>query len=388
MMIQQLLFWGAALFLGYTYAGYPLLLVARARFGSQPVAKEDCLPRASILVIAHNEEASICRKIDNLLALDYPPGLLDLVIASDASTDATVRLASAYASDRVQVREFPLHRGKPAVLNALVPGLKGDIAVLMDARQEIDADALKQLLGNFSDASVGAVSGELILSDSQGGVGGVGFYWRYEKLIRRYESLLDSTVGATGAFYAIRRHLFEAIPETTVLDDVLIPMQIVRRGYRVLFEPAAHARDTLSLTPKIEFTRKVRTIAGNYQLLCSQPWLLNPWQNRLWFQYLSHKVFRLFCPVALLLVLVMNLMLLAFVFYRITLLLQLLFYAAATSGNMLAGSAKKHPLLAIPQAFCLLNWCTVAGFYRFARRKQQVTWTQTGNQNDPGRTPR
>ena len=374
MIIQQTLFWLAALLLGYTYVGYPLLLWVSARFSKRVEAKRCFEPVISILVIVHNEEARICKKIENLLSLHYPARLREIVIASDASTDATARLARSYSREGVTVREFRQHRGKPAVLNELIPGLKGDIVVLMDVRQHIEANAIQVLVANFADAGVGAVSGELMLSGGNGGVDGVGFYWRYEKMIRLNESLVDSSVGVTGAFYAIRRSLFAAIPENTLLDDVLIPMQVVRQGYRVLFEPAAHARDILSVTPAMEFTRKVRTIAGNFQLLCSHAWLLNPYANRLWFQYFSHKVCRLLCPLALVLILVMNFLLLELPFYRIMLVLQLSFYAAALAGHLRKNTSRKHPLLTIPHAFCLLNWCTVAGFYRYIRGQQQVTW--------------
>lgn len=388
MIIPQTIFWLAAVLLGYTYIGYPLLLWFKVRTveGSKP--NENFQASVSILVIVHNEESCICKKIENLLSLHYPVRLREIVIASDASTDATVSLARSYSREGVTVKEFRQHRGKPAVLNEVIPGLSGNIVVLMDVRQQIDANALQILVANFSDARVGAVSGELVLSSENGGVDGVGFYWRYEKMIRQNESLLDSSVGVSGAFYAIRRYLFKAIPEQTILDDVLIPMQVVRQGYRVLFEPAAHAHDKLSASPKIEFIRKVRTIAGNFQLLCSHLWLLNPIANRLWLQFFSHKICRLLCPLALLVILVMNLLLLEIIFYQISLTLQLLFYAAAATGFMLPDSAKKHSLLSIPQAFCLLNWCAVAGFYRFVRGQQKVTWTQTGTPVESPRAPR
>lgn len=377
MLAFQVLFWGAVLGLVYIYLGYPAVLAAWARLRSRTHRREGIRPTLSILVVAHNEEARIGRRIENLLALDYPAGAVEIVIASDASTDETVALARQYAPRGVEVVAFDRHRGKAAVLSELIPRLRGEIVVLMDVRQTIATDALCRLVDNFADPAVGAVSGELMLLEGEeaGGTEGVGFYWRYEKFIRLRESLVDSAIGVTGALYAIRRALFEPIPEETILDDVLIPMQIARQGFRVLFEPAARATDRLAANPAAEYQRKVRTIAGNFQLLWRHPWLLNPRANRLWVQTLSHKALRLVSPALLALALLANLALLDSAFYRLTLALQLAFYGAATAGHIWPAVAKKLPLLSIPHAFCLLNWSTVAAFYRFLRGRQRVTWT-------------
>lgn len=375
--IAEFVLWSAALLLAYTYAGYPLLAWLRSRLFAHAPHKGEILPRVSILCIAHNEARRIRERIDNLLALDYPRELLEIVVASDASTDGTVEIAQEYGEAGVQVVAFHQHRGKPAVLNELVPRLRGEIVVLMDARQHVDADAVRALVANFADPRVGAVSGELLLDPQPGKAqtgAGVGFYWRYEKFIRYHESRADSTVGVTGALYALRQRLFQPIPSDTLLDDVLIPMQVVRQGYRVLFEPAARAYDVVAATSQAELTRKVRTIAGNFQLLWRERWLLNPRANRLWFQTLSHKYFRLLGPVCLALVLLSNLFLLDFAFYQAVLVLQLLFYAAAIAGHMRRNSAGRSTLMNIAYAFCLLNWATVLGCYRFACGRQQVTW--------------
>ena len=195
---------------------------------------------------------------------------------------------------------FAVRRGKAAVLNDVVPRASGAIVVLADARQRFEPDTVRALTRPFADPAVGAVSGELILTETLEGpaVGrGVGVYWRYEKLIRKSESRVDSTVGATGAIYAIRRELFEPIPEDTLLDDVLIPLRIVRRGYRVLFEPAARAWDRVAASAGEELARKVRTLAGNFQLFVREPWLLDPRRNRIWLATVSHKGLRLLGPL-------------------------------------------------------------------------------------------
>src|SRR5262249_19783767 len=210
--------------------------------------------------------------------------------------------------------------------------------------------ALRALIANFSDQRVGAVSGELLLDQEAGNPqtgAGMGFYWRYEKFIRFHESRADSTVGVTGALYAFRHRLFRPIPPDTLLDDVLIPMQIVRQGYRVLFEPEARAYDTVAPTAQAELTRKVRTIAGNFQLFWREHWLLNPRANRLWFQTLSHKFCRLLGPLCLTAIFVSNLFLVERPVYRVLLLLQVLFYAAAMAGHLSRNAAGRSTLMNI-----------------------------------------
>jgi len=307
------------------------------------MVRKSYLTSVSIVVVAHNEEERIDARIKNLLALDYPDNLLEIVIASDGSSDRTVARTLCYQQQGVRVVEYRENRGKPAVLNELVPQLESEIIVFLDTRQRITSDALRALLANFEDPETGVVSGELILEDkADTEVGeGVGFYWRYEKFIRSCESRVDSTVGVTGAIYAIRRRLYELIPEETILDDVLIPMRIARQGYRVVFESKARAHDKVFKRAEAEFTRKVRTIAGNFQLFTLEPWLLNPVINRLWFQTYSHKLCRLFSPFCLVVALSSNFLLLDAILYRVILVLQLLFYSAAMAGYMIQLKQKR-----------------------------------------------
>jgi cellulose synthase/poly-beta-1,6-N-acetylglucosamine synthase-like glycosyltransferase len=275
----------------------------------------------------------------------------------------------------VVVHAFHVRRGKAAVLNDIVPLMRGEIVVLADARQRFEQRSVRALVSNFADPMVGAVSGELMISAGTTGTGnGVCFYWRYEKFMRRQESRTDSTIGATGAIYAIRRHLFEPIPADTILDDVLIPLRIVRRGYRVLFDPDARAADGPSATDRQEFVRKARTIAGTFQLFARERWLLNPWRNRIWFETASHKGLRLAAPLLQVTLLACSSTLYDVALYRVVLIAQCAFYAAA-----LAGWAKGHRrphlrILTVPHAICLMNWATVIAFVRFVRCKQQVMW--------------
>jgi glycosyltransferase involved in cell wall biosynthesis len=376
MSALRVCFWGSVLLLAYTHVGYPLLIWAWSRLRPRPARSGQGEPRVTVLVVAYNEAARVARRLDNLLALDYPRERLQILLASDGSTDGTAERAAAHARGRVDVIHYPTRRGKPAVLNATLPKATGEIVVLADARQVFAPTAIRALASRFADPAVGAASGELVLADAGRGETagkGIGFYWRYEKLIRRCEGLVDSTIGATGAIYAIRRHLFERIPDDTILDDVVIPVRVVRRGYRVTFEPAARAYDRVSPTPTEEFRRKVRTIAGTFQLFARERWLLNPAQNRLWLQTVSHKGLRLLGPPLLGLALATNLALASDPFYRATLAAQIAFYAAALGGFILK-RRRTHVALAAPYVFCLLNWATVVAFVRFLGGRQRVTW--------------
>jgi hypothetical protein len=224
------------------------------------------------------------------------------------------------------------------------------------------------------------VSGELMIASLVGGhpVGeGASLYWRYEKFLRRCESGIDSTVGATGAIYAIRRELFEPLPPDTLLDDVLLACRIVRRGYRAIFEPKARAHDRPAATGEAEFRRKVRTLAGNFQLFSRERWLLDPRRNRLWLQTVSHKGLRLLCPLFLLGALATNFCLRDSPNYAGVLAGQIAFYAAALGGRALRQRGRRAWLLALPYVFCLLHWATVVAFFRFATGQVAVTWKRT-----------
>jgi len=376
-MTAALIFWTSLLLLIYAYLGYPALIGTWALLRPRPTVRSAILPTVTIVVVAHNEVERIGARIENLRSLDYPRGSLEILIVSDGSTDGTAERARACNPEGVQVIAFTARRGKPAVLNEIVLRSRGDIVVLADARQRFDPGALRALVARFADPEVGAVSGDLILTGDgeRTAVGqGVGAYRRYESYVRLCESGVGSTVGATGAICAIRRALFQPLPEDTILDDVLIPMRIARRGYRVLFEPAARAFDRTPGSAREEFGRKARTLAGNFQLLFRERWLLNPLGNPLWFQTVSHKGLRLLGPALLIAVLISNLFLVGRPGYRLTLLAQVTFYAGAVLGALLRGKGRALPLFSLPYTFCLANGAALAGAFRFLASRQRVTW--------------
>lgn len=375
-------FWFATACLVVTYVGYPAAIWALGIIRPRAVRKSPIRPTVTLVISAYNEAGNLIRKLENCLALTYPTWLRDVVVASDGSTDGTPEIARRFADRGVLSVHFPQRRGKPAVLNDVIPRCRGEVVVLSDARQVYDADAVTALVENFSDPSVGAVSGELhvVPNPDHPGVGqGVGAYWRYEKLIRRSESRFDSSVGATGAIYAIRRALFEPIPPDTLVDDVLIPLRIARRGYRVVFESGAGAFDYAARTSGEEFVRKVRTIAGTLQLFARESWLWNPRANRLWLQAMAHKLLRILSPLFLVTVFVSSLVLAwSILFYQIVLGGQLVFYVAALLG-LYGRSVSGLRWLSIPYAFCLLNAAALVGIFRFVTGSQAVTWRKASS---------
>jgi len=300
-----LLFWASAALIVLAFAGYPLGMLRAAQRRPRSVRKAPGTPRVTAILSVHNAAQRVRTKLDNLLALDYPGECLDIVVACDGCTDGTAQVCRAVGSARIRVLEFPERRGKAACLNDAVQAATGEILFMTDVRQRIEADALRELVANFADPTIGAASGELWFEEVDGGfASSVDAYWRYEKAIRLAESRSGSVVGVTGAIYAMRRTLFEPLPEGTVLDDVLIPMRVIKAGYRVIFEPAAQAWDQVSRSPGAERTRKLRTLAGNFQLVQLAPWLLVPFVNPIWMRFVGHKLLRLLAPWALLALLI------------------------------------------------------------------------------------
>jgi poly-beta-1,6-N-acetyl-D-glucosamine synthase len=372
-----LLFWISLGLVAYTFVGYPTALALWSTLRPRRWRQQACEPNVSIVISAYNEAPLIVTKVRNLLALDYPGDRIEILVGSDGSTDGTAEQLLALSDERVHVFNFPQRRGKPAVLNTLVPQATGDIVVLSDVRQKFEPSVLRAFVRSFADPRVGAVSGEVILT-TEGGTAvteGSGLYWRYETFIRSRECLVDSSIAVTGPIYAIRKELFEPIPSDTIIDDMLIPLRIARRGYRVVVDREARAFDCAYATASQEFIRKVRTLAGNFQLFARERWLFNPWKNRLWWQTISHKVLRLLiAPLQMTLVVVNVALLGASPLYKITMLAQLMFYAGAIAGCVLPRHWKKSFVVAFPFFFCLLSWATVLAFLRSITGRQPITW--------------
>lgn len=362
-LVPSAIYWSSLAVVGYTYAGYPALIVGLSKLRRKKVAAAAIEPTISVVMAAHNEAARIAAKLDNLLALDYPADKLEIVVVSDGSSDGTADIVRGYRGRGVHLVELDRAGGKPSALNAGVRRATGEVLLFCDARQDIDPAAARALVAPLADPTVGAVSGELMMPGEKG----PGLYWRYEKMIRAAEGRFDSVVGATGALYVIRRELYRELPAATLNDDMYTPLQIALRGYRVLFEPGAVAHD-VEASLEGEFGRKARTLAGNYQLLRQLPQLANPFKNRLFGQYVSHKLMRLLCPFALTTLLASNVYLVAtgapgWPLYVLTLTGQLVAYGAALKHAIDADSAGK--LARTSYTFVVLNAAAVEGLRRF-----------------------
>jgi cellulose synthase/poly-beta-1,6-N-acetylglucosamine synthase-like glycosyltransferase len=348
---METLFWASILVVAYVYAGYPLLLVLWSAVSGRPVRQRaensQDYPTVTAIVAARNEAPRLRYRVANLLEQVYPHRI-EIIVVSDGSTDGA-REALAPFGDRVHLIELP-RGGKPQALNAGAAAAHGDVIVFADARQRFAPDALLALAANFSDPDVGAVTGELVLdcevddAPESTIAEGIGLYWRYEKWLRRHESNVWSTLGATGAIYAMRRSLWRPLPPETLLDDVLAPMRAVLEGKRVIFEDRARAFDRVALDGAAESRRKTRTLAGNYQILALEPRLLIPVVNPVWLQYFSHKLGRLIVPWALVTALVSNAALAPSHWaYALALLVQLCFYGLAIFGGLMESRNRAAP---------------------------------------------
>lgn len=378
----EVLFWLAAALLVYTWAGYPLLIALLARvWPAPPPRRADVTPSVTVIIVARNEEDEITAKLESCLALDYPPDRLDILVASDGSADGTEAIVRSFAARGVRLLSLA-PQGKASALNAAVAAARGEVLLLTDASEELAPESARALVAALADPTVGAVSGELLLAPPEAETNeGVSLYWRYEKLIRRSESRFDSTVGVTGALYALRRERYVPIDPRTILDDVAVPMELVLDGYRVLFEPAARAWDRGGSRPGQEYRRKTRTLAGNYQLLWLRPALLNPLRNRLLGQLLSHKVGRLLAPYALLVALAASglLAVRSGGFYALAFLAQAAFYGLAALGSLAPGRGPR--LLRLPHTFVLLHVAAATGLVAFLRGTATAGWRATSSRS-------
>jgi cellulose synthase/poly-beta-1,6-N-acetylglucosamine synthase-like glycosyltransferase len=365
--VHAFAFWFAACIMLYTYAGYPLWIYLRSRWHPLPQKQGTILPTVSIILAVHNGAALLREKIAHLLSLDYPQDRMEIEIVSDGSTDGTDDILKEFEGPHIKCTRCPEHSGKAAALNLAMQSATSEILLFIDIRPWIENNALQLLLSNFADPRVGCVAGELVLRDDdhEPGARAVGgLYWRYEQWIRNCEAKVDSPLGVYGGFYAVRRKLAQALPEGTILDDMLQPLSVIRQGYRSVLDMRARVHDIWPKSLRGEFHRKVRTLAGNFQLLQLAPWLLSR-QNRLRFELISHKLLRLLVPILLVTLLISSALLASgSLIYAGVLTAQIIFYVLAALGA-LPGNQFLMRLAAPASAFCMLNAAVVVGFYKF-----------------------
>jgi biofilm PGA synthesis N-glycosyltransferase PgaC len=370
------LFWVSILFIVYTYLLYPLLIVLASKLKNRPPVPDIAdtnYPSITMIIVVCNEEKVILDKLENCRNLDYPAEKIQICIVSDGSTDGTAEILRN--QEDILFIEDDVNKGKPHQINTAIERCESDLIVFSDARQMYKVDSLSKLARNFVDSDIGAVSGDLtFISADDATERSVGLYWNYEKMLRKAESNVASTLGVTGAIYAMRRSLVEPIPYDTVLDDIEIPLRAFRQGYRIVFDKEALAYDVASSRIEAEFRRKARTLAGNFQLFARNPWLLNPVKNRIFLQTVSHKLFRLFVPYFMILMLITTFVAEGSVF-KLLFWSQMAFYALGMAA-LGSGMLRRIRLINFISVFITLNSASVYALFIYVFKKADARWKQ------------
>jgi cellulose synthase/poly-beta-1,6-N-acetylglucosamine synthase-like glycosyltransferase len=287
----------------YTVMGYPLVLAWMAKRYAKPVKKAAYTPSVAVVIAVYNGEQMIGAKLDSVLAQHYPGELVDVLVVSDGSSDRTEEIVRGYADRGVKLLALP-RGGKPAALNQAIPQTTGEIVVLTDVRQELEPDAFKEMMACYADPQVGAVMGDLPFRQTAG-EGVLAPYWDRERVLRKNLGDVHSMFGATGPFYSIRRSLVKPMPVDTLLDDMYLPLVGYFMGYRTIVEPRSIAWE-LPMQMGAEYRRKVRTLAGNIQIMQQFPGLLSPANPAGFFHFVSYKFARLLLPYEFLLIAVFS----------------------------------------------------------------------------------
>lgn len=371
-MLRQIIFWLAIAVPIYTYIGYPIVLLLLRLVIHRGVKKAPIEPFVSLLIPAYNEGDVIEKKIHNSLELDYPADRLEIVIASDGSKDETVEIARRFETgDRIRVLAYPVNRGKIALLNSSVPECRGEIVVFSDAPAFLLRDSVRTLLANFADPRVGAASGRytVVKADDVNIGKSEDFYWKYETYLKVQESQIASTLGGHGHLHAIRKDLYPFPPPGTINDDYIIPVSVLAKGYRAIYEPAAIVYEEAH--EMAGFGRRVRIMAGNLQQLREIKGLLWPLRPLPLFFFLSHKASRLLVPFAMVAALVANAFLLTSPFYAALFFLQAVFYTMALIGTVFQMRPKT---LLLPFYFCMINVATFFGLYHALTSRRRMAW--------------
>jgi cellulose synthase/poly-beta-1,6-N-acetylglucosamine synthase-like glycosyltransferase len=385
--IAKIIFWACLFLIAHTYVLYPMLLFSlytaaqvwrdlrylgsrRSRRPVLPSSEE--LPAVSLLIPAHNEAASLHEKIANIRNLDYPAEKLEIIFVSDGSTDGTNDFLKALADANIRLIVLPERKGKANALNHAVAQARNEILIFSDASTIFARDAVRTLVRHFSDVTVGAVCGALEFDGTPEARQTEGVYWKYEGMLRFMEARLGATLTASGAIYALRRQCYRSLPQETLIEDFLVPMNTRKQGYRVLYDPEALATDFPASTVAGEFARRVRLAVGSYRALGQL--LRVPMRGFTLLAFVSHKMLRWILGLLLIALVVSNLFLVRVPFYRIVLLAQLAFYAWAALGFTFRHSLQSVRFALIGYFVLAMNLAFLVGFIRFLVGRQEVTW--------------
>jgi len=376
--IAKICFWAGAAALVYTYAGYPLVVAAVSRWRPRPVkSRAGWTPGVSVIITAYNEERDLAAKLENTLALDYPPDKLEVIVASDCSTDRTDDIARAFASRGVRLHRQPERFGKTAAQNAAVERAHGEIILFSDATTLYQPDVLRVLMPNFADAGVGCAAGRLIYVDPAASSVGQGArsYWGYETFLKKHESRTGSLIGVSGCLYAVRRAAYVPL-YNEACSDFIIATKMVEQGLRTIYEPAAVCTEETNSRTDRELRMRVRVITQTFTDLWRHRAMMNPLRSGFYaVQLLSHKALRYAVPIFLLVIFIASLVLAPrSSFYALVALLQVSFYLAALVSWALERRGVRVRLLAIPQYFVIANLASLLALYQFLRGERYARW--------------
>ncbi|HSL69442.1 MAG TPA: glycosyltransferase family 2 protein [Longimicrobiales bacterium] len=375
-----LLFWVAAAMFGYAYAGFPLLVFLFGTFRrARPVRAAAITPRASLVIAAHNEAENIGARLENALAADYPLGALEIMVASDGSTDGTESIVEGFAGRGVRLLRLP-RAGKIAALEVAARAASGEVLIFSDANTFFERGTLHALVRSFADPAVGGVVGHtayFVRAQSQSSGLGERLYWRYDTWIKRLESRAGSVVSAHGGLYAVRRELFRVPADRAVTDDFIISTEVVAQGQRLVFEPDAIAWEEAAPRAGQEFGRRVRLMTRGLRAVYLRRALLNPWRYGRYALFLfSHKVVRRLVPLSLVALLVSSLALSGRSgFFAAAGLAQASLYTLAAAGFLLRGTALgRARVFYVPFFYCMANAAALVAWFRFLRGDRISLW--------------
>lgn len=384
-LIAQIIFWGSAAALVYVYAGYPLLVYLVSRVFPKNVERAACEPKVTVLITAYNEENAIRRKLENTFAIDYPPEKLEILVASDGSTDRTDELVREFAARGVRLFRQEGRVGKTVTQNNAVERAAGEIILFSDATTEYRPDVLRAILPNFADAGVGCVAGRLIyVDDSASNVGqGAQKYWSYETFLKESESRACSLIGASGCLYAVRKSAYRPM-YAEACSDFLICAVLYEQGLRSVYEPRAVCTEDTNRQTGKELRMRVRVISQTFTDLWRNRRMMNPLRRGFFaVELVSHKVLRYAVPLFLLLIFASNAVLAAgSLFFGLSFLAQLGFYLLALGGLAVEKTGAKIGVFAIPHYFVLANLASALGFYKFLRGERYAAWEPIREKNE------
>jgi cellulose synthase/poly-beta-1,6-N-acetylglucosamine synthase-like glycosyltransferase len=373
-------FWLSIFIVAYSYCLYPPLVWLFSRCFSRRVrSSADFKPSVGIVIAVYNEEAVIKKKIDNLRSLEYPDGRMAIWVGSDCSTDRTVEVLRAMHDPRIHIWEAQSRAGKTGVLNNLVPQVDADIILFTDANTMHRPDSLGRLVQAFADPRVGGVAGNIEHATRSSSELEENLYRNFESFQKTCESRLHSAISAFGGFYAVRRELFRPIPFNAYSnDDVLIPMGVIRQGYRMIFDPCARSSEDSTENAAIEYARRVRIGAGNFQAFFWLLDFLNPLRGWPWFCFVSHKAARWFSPLFLCAAIVSCALLAgigAGISYRILFLCGCAFLCAGASHLVVPIRLTKAIYY-----FLIMNVALAAGLIHYCKGIRSAAWERTKRQ--------